>query len=273
MKQRNRRSWVRQHPKTVLLIGAFVVTLPLYGLFGEDLPILGEILGQDTISAKNIVDDVQLARAMATHLHDKQWMKTVAADAGPLYVKDHYGENVDVARVLNGDDQYGVQAAVEAWQKSAADSGDTGFLAGDTPGKSARLARVASIALSDAAAGNCLQVVGQYRGNDSANQTAMKLLAALHLDDGDDSNSQVTQQNIGNGFAMQQLNELRSANAMQSCLAQAQLAANKFQRDQVAEEVQFEGERAAQPATALSAQNTVDALRHGWNHQAGEGGN
>src|SRR5205085_2390581 len=42
----------------------------LYGLFGEDLPILGEILGQDTISAKTLVDDVQLARAMATHLHD-----------------------------------------------------------------------------------------------------------------------------------------------------------------------------------------------------------
>jgi hypothetical protein len=54
MKPRNRRSWVRQHPKTVLLIGTLAVTLPLYGLFGEDLLILGEILGQDTISAKTL---------------------------------------------------------------------------------------------------------------------------------------------------------------------------------------------------------------------------
>jgi len=207
--------------------------------------------------SKDIYD---LARFMSQHLTDKRFMETVAADAGQIYLHDQYGANVNVARVINGDYRYGAQAGADVWAKASSDPGDAGYLRNEQPGKSARLARYATIGLSDAAAVNCMQTVGQYRSNDPANRIAVLALKALHLDTGDQSNSQVAQQNITNGFAHQQLTEQQNGNAFHACEAQIQMANLKRETDNLKDHANFEADIAHQRATAPDTLDGEDVV-------------
>jgi type IV secretion system protein TrbJ len=229
-----------------------------------------EILTQTAKIAVDARRTADLVEGVIDHFESKDRWLTGAAQAGHLYVKDAYGENVNFARVLNGDYQYAAIEAGRAWDQATQDPGDTAYLAGETR-RSRKLAQLATVEQADAASVNCAQMIAQYRYESEANEQAIEQLRSDQASGG--SNSQTRQTNMINAVMSQQLSEGRSSNALQTCLAQQQIVSNKFRRDQLAEQVQFEGEMAAQPATGLSAQNTVDALRHGWNHQAGEGGN
>jgi hypothetical protein len=266
--------WVRGHKKWIVLAGGAVLLLPvpLHALFGEDIPWLSSILSEDITIATTAIDSFKEAKQMAKHLmHKETWLNAVGRTTN-VTLKSQFGEMADLNQALH-DTDYARSRFDEAYGKATVSTGDTSYLSEDTPGQSRRTAQLATVEMSDAAVQNCTVLIAQYNQLSEQNQQANAELSDLALSGDDDNNTNAAQLNIVAGELGQQLAEMKNSGPLHACQAQMEAVQLKDRRDQIAEQIQLEGEMARKPATGLSAQDTVDALRHGWNNQAGEGGN
>lgn len=265
---------VRGHKKWIVLAGGAVLLLPvpLHALFGEDIPWLSSILSEDVTIATTAIDSFKEAKQMAKHLmHKETWLNTVGLTAN-VVIKNQLGETADLNQAMH-DTDYARNNFDEAYGKATVSTGDTSYLSQDAPGQSRRSARLATVEMSDAAVQNCTVLIAQYNQLSQQNQQAYAELSDLALSSDDDSNTNAAQLNIVAGELGQQLAEMKNSGPLHACRAQMEAVQLKDRRDQIAEQIQLEGEMARNPGAGLSAQDTVDALRNGWNPHAGEGGN
>src|SRR6185437_4398469 len=78
--------------------------------------------------------------------------------------------------------------------------------------------------------------------NTAANVASVQSLAAAQADASDNANSQIEQLNLMNAAQAQANNEARSQGAVEACLVEQQILANKVQRDAVADHLSFLGQ-------------------------------
>jgi hypothetical protein len=116
------------------------------------------------------------------------------------------------------------------------------YLSRETPGSSRLLAHLASVETLDGSASKCLSTIAQYRQNASANMASALSLAAAQTDASDNANSQIEQLNLMNAAQAQANNEARSQGAVEACLVEQQILANKVQRDAVSDHLSFLGQ-------------------------------
>jgi hypothetical protein len=175
------------------------------------------------------------------------WL-TVAQAAVNDYTQNKYGETVNWPAMVNGRPEL----AAAAWATATVPVTHASYLSRETPGSSRLLAHLASVETLDGSASKCLSTIAQYRQNASANMSPALSLAAAQTDASDNANSQIEQLNLMNAAQAQANNEARSQGAVQACLVEQQILANKVQRDAMADHLSFIGQ-ANDYATSESA--------------------
>jgi hypothetical protein len=174
--------------------------------------------------------------------------RTVAQAAVNDYTQNRYGETVNWPAMVNGRPEL----ASGAWTAATVPVTHTSYLSSEIAGSSRLLAHLASVEAQDGSAAKCLSTIAQYRQNAGANAAAFENLAGAQTDSTDDTNSQIEQLNLMNAAQAQAINEARSQGAVEACLVEQQILANKIQRDAVADHLSFLGQ-ANDYATSESA--------------------
>lgn len=187
----------------------------------------------------NALQTYNLAMAMSQHFSHPQkasWM-TVAQTAANDYTRSSYGETVLWPQMMNGRPAL----APSAWATATLPVTHQSYLSGEVPGSSALLAHLASIEAADGSSTKCLSTIAQYRSNAALNATAAANLQSAQTDDTTTTNSSVEQSNLLNAAQAQANNEQRAQGALQSCLVEQQIIANKAQRDAQADHLSLLG--------------------------------
>lgn len=187
----------------------------------------------------NALQSYNLAMAMSQHFSHPQkaaWM-TVAQTAANDYTRNAYGETVMWPQMMNGRPAL----APTAWANATLPVTHRSYLSGEVPGSSALLAHLASIEAEDGSSTKCLSTIAQYRANAALNATAAANLQTAQTDDTTATNSSVEQSNLLNASQAQANNEQRAQGAMQTCLVEQQILANKAQRDALADHLSLLG--------------------------------
>jgi hypothetical protein len=187
----------------------------------------------------NALQSYNLAMAMSQHFSHPQkaaWM-TVAQTAANDYTRNAYGETVMWPQMMNGRPAL----APAAWANATLPVTHRSYLSGEVPGSSALLAHLASIEAQDGSSTKCLSTIAQYRANAALNATAAANLQTAQTDDTTATNSSVEQANLLNAGQGQANNEQRAQGAMQTCLVEQQILANKAQRDALADHLSLLG--------------------------------
>lgn len=187
----------------------------------------------------NALQSYNLAMAMSQHFSHPQkaaWM-TVAQTAANDYTRNAYGETVMWPQMMNGRPAL----APTAWANATLPVTHRSYLSGEVPGSSALLAHLASIEAEDGSSTKCLSTIAQYRANAALNATAAANLQTAQTDDTTATNSSVEQANLLNASQAQANNEQRAQGAMQTCLVEQQILANKAQRDALADHLSLLG--------------------------------
>jgi hypothetical protein len=187
----------------------------------------------------NALQSYNLAMAMSQHFSHPQkaaWM-TVAQTAANDYTRNAYGETVMWPQMMNGRPAL----APTAWANATLPVTHRSYLSGEVPGSSALLAHLASIEAEDGSSTKCLSTIAQYRANAALNATAAANLQTAQTDDTTVTNSSVEQANLLNASQAQANNEQRAQGALQTCLVEQQILANKAQRDALADHLSLLG--------------------------------
>ena len=175
------------------------------------------------------------------------WL-TVTQAAVNDFTQNKYGETVNWPAMVNGRPEL----AARAWAAATVPVTHASYLSSETPGSSRLLAHLASIEAQDGSATKCLSTIAQYRESAAANLAPTLSLSAAQADASDNTNSQIEQLNLMNAAQAQANNEARSQGAVEACLVEQQILANKVQRDAVADQLSFVG-RANDYAASESA--------------------
>jgi hypothetical protein len=138
------------------------------------------------------------------------------------------------------------------------------YLSSETAGSSRLLAHLATVETLDGSAGKCLSTIAQYRQNAAANTEPALSLAAAQTDASDGSNSQIEQLNLMNAAQAQANNEARSQGAVEACLVEQQILANKVQRDAVADQLSFLGQANDYAASDSASWGSAKAALSGY---------
>ena len=246
---------------TAVILGLLVVGLPIksFAQFGgivfdpSSYATLGHIWSSDiSMYAKMIQEFQQLVKIYQTDMQVYQMSVAMAQmvshpsrlnmmTLGPTFVNDatgnKYGENQNWSSMINGN-----PGAVQgAWAASTLTMGQNPYLSLEHLGSSVLLAKLASVEQTDGAAIRCNQVIAQYNQHTQQNMSAVKLLKAAGLDISGPMNAVVAQLNLVNSGAEQARMEAQSQGSIQACLAQQQMIANKQQRDNDVENLNFIG--------------------------------
>ena len=250
--------------KGCAVTAAFVLVLPLITPRRSDgmIPVfdasafasLGKIWNEDIATGAKLVQEYNelvkiytsgmqiynLGASMAQSFSsgDKSAMMAVAQMATNDFTLDKYGETATWPAMVNGHPSLAPQAWATATYPITHDS----FMLGEIPGASRLLAKLASLHAIDGASVNCLQTVGIYQATSVANLAPILALAIKHLDGTSATNSNIEQLNLLNAHQQQGNTELRAQGKINSCLAQQETLANKINRDQIADELDFVGE-------------------------------
>lgn len=187
-----------------------------------------------------------------------QW-KTTLNGMKNVQVTNRYGETNGMTAAL---DQNSTTAATTAWTNSGEvlSSNTTTYLAGQTPGNSARLSELAIVETSDTISPDCLNAIGSYRAARAASVSANTSLQANQLDGTSTTNSEVQQLNLVNASQAQQLNEQQAQGALHACIAQQQTVQNMQQRNAMAHDLNLQANVQAQhqanPTSDVSSTST-----------------
>jgi type IV secretion system protein TrbJ len=165
------------------------------------------------------------------------WMMLTQAAVND-FTQNRYGETVNWPAMVNGRPEL----ASAAWTRATVPVIHASSLSSETPGSSRLLAHLASVEAQDGSAAKCLSTIAQYRQNAATNTAAVLKLAAAQTDGSDNTNSQIEQLNLMNAAQAQANNEARSQSAVEACLVEQQILANKVQRDAVADHLSFVGQ-------------------------------
>lgn len=212
------------------------------------------ILSQDVSTFQKVVEEVEwatktynqavtqydliMAQAKNFDAMTKSGWRTAIPQLVNNATPNRFGETALWGATLNGSPAL----APQAWQTATFAVAHPNYLQNLQPGASAPLASLASMHAVDGASTQCMQTVGQYSQNSNANQASVIGLQTAAADDTAATNSQVEQLNLLNAGNAQTANELRAHNMLSSCIAQQQMIANKIQRDQIADHLNFVGE-------------------------------
>jgi hypothetical protein len=213
---------------------------------------LGHIWSQDVSNYTKLLETVtQLERIYASGLqmynlslamsqsfngaHKGEWI-TLAQMAVSDYTQDKYGENRSWSSAVSGNPSQ----VPNAWQMATVALNNGTYLAGQTPGHSAELARLASMEALDGSSTKCLSTISQYRGNSLVNQLGPILKLEIARAEGTAAtNSEIQQLNILAAEHEQGNTESRAQGAINACLVEQQILANKIQRDAIANDLNF----------------------------------
>ena len=164
------------------------------------------------------------------------WLTATQAAVNDL-TQNKYGETVNWPAMVNGRPEL----ASAAWTTAIVPVTHASYLSSEIPGSSRLLAHLASVETLDGSAAKCLSTIAQYRENAAANLAPTQSLATAQTDGSDSTNSQIEQLNLMNAAQAQANNEARSQGAVEACLVEQQILANKVQRDAVADHISFLG--------------------------------
>jgi hypothetical protein len=259
---------------TVFVLGGLTILFPkpaaaIFG-FGDivfdpsNYAVLGKIFTSDaSLLAKTIQtynETVRIyenglnlyneAKYMSLRFSQAQRMswRTLAQSAVNDFTRNRYGETVNWPAMVNGRPEL----ASAAWTAATVPVTHGSYLSSETLGSSRLLAHLASVETQDGSAAKCLSTIAQYRQNAAMNAPAFQNLTAAQADGTDNTNSQIEQLNLMNAAQAQANNEARSQGAVEACLVEQQILANKVQRDAVADHLSFVGQ-ANDYATSESA--------------------
>lgn len=151
------------------------------------------------------------------------------------YTQNKYGETTTWPAVMNGMPA----AAPGAWTSATVPMYDPNPFMGTLNPELARKlqAKIASVEIADGSSVKCLQTIAQQRANSDRNLAALSALTSTFLQGDSKFNSLIQQLNLQNGHSQQQLAMAREQSAMQNCLVENQIVANKIQRDQEVESI------------------------------------
>lgn len=209
---------------------------------------------------QNGLDVYRLANTMAQSFngsHKAEWL-TLAQTAAADYTEDKYGENSKWSRMLNGNPNM----AQDAWGSSTTPYSNSTFLNGNMAGNPHMRSMLASMEQLDGSSVKCLSTISQYRGNSLMNLAPILKLAIARADGTADTNGEVKQLSLLNAGSEHQNNEQRAQGALNSCLVEQQIMANKIQRDKIANELNLSAKVAEYTATEGNGWgNAAEALR------------
>jgi hypothetical protein len=244
------------------LIGGAALLLtatPSFALFG-----LGDIVFDPTSYASLVqqLTTLQMQYNMVknniTHFNAKQQWQTTLHALENVNVANMFGETAGMSIALSSNSP---SASSTAWKSSSVtmNGGASSYLAGGSLG-SARTSQLAMIETSDAVSPDCLTAVGQYRNGRSTNNTANNSLVSSQFDESDGTNTEVEQLNLLNAAEAQQMAEMQSQGALQTCLASQMTIANMERRNAAVVDlntaVLVQQQRSANDTSAANEGNT-----------------
>jgi hypothetical protein len=247
---------------TAIVIGlALVPVQPALAIFGigdivfdpSSYATLGHIWQEDISTGAKIIQEYNqlvkiyttgmslynFSRAMAQSFRSGQraaWMMAVEPAVND-YTESRYGETILWPRMMNG----GPALAPQAWTAATVPMNAYPYFNAQAAIGST-LADLATVEAMDGSATKCLQIVARHQLNTPLNQLAFLGLRFSQNDDGSGTNSQIEQLNMLNASHGQAVNEARTQSMIQSCEVQQQIIANKIQRDQIANRLNFMGQ-------------------------------
>ena len=250
--------------KRVAAVGATTLTFtillsePAHGQFGGivfDPSVFGKLvaeyaqqiqqylrqglqLEQEVQQVKNSFQQLENEAKQAIYfVRQKQSWITLGQAAINDSTRNQFGETLTWPAMLNGSPQL----APGAWLTATMGTSHLGFLANSVPGSSQPLAQLASVEAQDGSASKCLATIAEYRATAAANAQAASDLQAAQADGSDLTNSEIEQLNLINAAQAQANTEARSQGAIEACLVEQQVLAQKVQRDTLADHLTFVG--------------------------------
>ena len=247
---------------TAIFVGLALIPIqPALAIFGigdvvfdpSSYAALGHIWQEDISTGAKIIQEYNqlvkiyttgmslynFSRAMAQSFRSGQraaWMMAVEPAVND-YTESRYGETILWPRMMNG----GPALAPQAWTAATVPMNAYPYFNAQSAIGST-LADLATVEAMDGSAKKCLQVVAQHRFNGPLNQLAFLGLRFSQNDDGSGTNSQIEQLNMLNASQGQAVNEARTQSMIHSCEVEQQIIANKIQRDQIANRLNFMGQ-------------------------------
>ena len=247
---------------TAMLVGlALLPVQPALAILGfgdivfdpSSYATLGHIWQQDISTGAKIIQEYNqlvkiyttgmslynFSRAMAQSFHSGQraaWMMAVEPAVND-YTESRYGETILWPRMMNG----GPALAPQAWTAATVPMNPYPYFNAQAA-MGSTLADLATVEAMDGSATKCLEIVARHQLNTPLNQLAFLGLRFSQNDDGTGTNSQIEQLNMLNASHGQAVNEARTQSMIQSCEVQQQIIANKIQRDQIANRLNFMGQ-------------------------------
>jgi type IV secretion system protein TrbJ len=257
----------------LIALGVALTALPAYALFGipdvvfdpSNYAVLGKILTSDaSLLAKTVETYNQtvkiyqtgqsaymLAQSMAQALTTNRraiFMTMLQAGVND-FTQDRYGETVNWSAMANGRPEL----AQQAWTSATIPVTQFPITPTDPRAMSNFQANVATMEILDGSSTKCLQVLGQYRQNLPQTQAAFSALQSAILSADSALNSQIAQLNQMNAGQSQATAEAMAHGALESCLVEQQIVANKVQRDAIAKAMNYQAH-----TQAVLANNPAD---------------
>lgn len=188
-----------------------------------------------------------------------QWMAAVMPVVND-YTQDRYGETVNWQVMMGG----APGLARGAWAQVGIPVRATTRRSSDVDVWRKDATRLAFVEQVDGSAGKCLETLAGYRQNSVRNGSALQKLIGTIVSDLPGANSMIQQLNLANSAQGQALTEARSQGAIQACLAEQQILANKIQRDEIADQLNYQASVAAlSRPTWTGAAETLQGFRLG----------
>jgi type IV secretion system protein TrbJ len=242
----------------LLVIIFFMPLRPAFAIFGmgdvvfdpSAYATLGHIWNEDISTGAKIIQEYNelikiystgmslynFSRAMAVGFHSGQraaWMMAVEPAVND-YTESRYGETAMWPQVMNGAPAY----APQAWTAATVPMNVYPYFNAQVAIGST-MADLATVEAMDGSAKKCLQIIARHQLNTPLNQLAFLGLRFSQNNDTDSTNSQIEQLNMLNASNSQAVNEARTQSMIHSCEVEQQMIANKIQRDQLANRLNF----------------------------------
>jgi hypothetical protein len=197
---------------------------------------------------QTIVQDYNLAKQMATQFANKNYWKTLMFQVGNELIRNHYGESINLATVMNGN--YAQAAA--AWIQATYSAPSSNFMGNVTAQNSRRMSEYATVQLMDQTSTRCAQILAQYESTQAANQAAIVQLQTDTLDTSSAANTAIAVGNMQNGASEQGIAIAQAAGNLEACIAEQQTLQAKLERDRLAANTAWYSDVATSRATTPS---------------------
>ena len=196
-------------------------------------------LQQEIQQVKNSFLQLENEAKQAVHfVQQKQNWINIELAAAYDSTQNQYGETANWSTMVNGYPQI----APAVWSEATTAPAHLNYLANEVPGASRPLAQLASVEAQDGSAAKCLATIAQYRADSAANVNSVLDLESAQADGTDLTNSEIEQLNLINAAQAQANTEERSQGAIEACLVEQQVLAQKVQRDTLADHLTFVGQ-------------------------------